>query len=177
MFDWSEFPRVPAGKAALRIRRRCRLARAMRSSLTPPTPDCDNRTVAEPRPLLGSGHAVDIAARSERVTKAAHIARWCDSFRSDPDETETALPGHPDRDPAFGLTERRRGTNPWPTPPHRLKAAAAAILAPVRNSFIGRKAARAWLTRMPFDDDGDRRSAALLRGGMPCVDLPGAKAS
>ena len=172
MFDWSEFPGIPGGKAAFRVRCRCRLARAMRSSLTAPTPDCDNRAVAGPCPLLSIGHAVDIAARSE----AARMASWCDSFRSDPDEIETPMPSHRDRDPAFGLTERRRGTNPWPTPPHRLKAAAAAIRAPVCYSFIGRKAARPWLTRIRLVEDGDRHPAAPRRLDTPHFELTEATA-
>jgi cation diffusion facilitator CzcD-associated flavoprotein CzcO len=117
--------------------------------------------------MLGTGFAVDLAARPELAPHAPRIARWADRFAPPPGEAWEPLGAYPYLGPAFEFTEREAGAAPYLARVHNFNTGAVASLGPVCNGITGLKHGVprlvAGITRALFVEDADRHYAALMR--------------
>ncbi len=125
--------------------------------------------------MLGTGFAVDLAARPELAPHAPQIARWADRHAPPPGEAWEALGDYPYLGPGFEFTEREPGRAPHLGRVHNFTAGAIASLGPVCNGITGLKHGVprlvAGVTRGLFVEDADRHLADLMAydEGVPLV--------
>jgi cation diffusion facilitator CzcD-associated flavoprotein CzcO len=116
--------------------------------------------------MLGTGFALDLAARPELAPHAAFIARWADRHAPPPDEAWDQLAAHPYLGPGFEFTERVPGTAPHLARVHNFNTGAIASLGPVCNGITGLKHGVprlvAGVTRALFLEDADRHLDDLM---------------
>jgi FAD-dependent urate hydroxylase len=63
--------------------------------------------------IVGTGFAIDFAARPELDRIAPHIARWSDRYQPPPGEESARLGAYPYLSSYFQFTEKEAGASPW----------------------------------------------------------------